>query len=314
MRHFFLALGCVVVFATAARAQNPSIQMIHLGTALPGYETHAAAINSRGVVAGMLYQSNSLGNPKAFTWSRASGYRIVMDNASATDINDSGVVVGTRIVCASEGNCEERGFAWSASTGVTDLGAMHPTAINNKGTVVGLCDYPDGCMRTAAGEFRVLPLMPTDINERDAVIGTTTSSPDEFDQAAVWASSFGLRYLDLNPQTTFGTPHAINESGTVVGSGHYAAAPIRRATIWSSFGRIGAPQREESIAYGISDRGWIVGQLGAKPVYWLLGRRMFQLPTPAGSGLAIDVNDSGLIVGWVPNSSGGFSSVLWIVR
>ena len=202
MRHFATALACAIALAAMpARAQTPTIQAIELGTAVSGYDTRATDINSSGVVVGHLWRHEATGSPfKAFLWTRTGGFRILVDHGFATDINDNGVVVGVRYFCGAEVGwaCAGRGFRWSASTGAVDIGELNPAAINNKGIIVGSCADTNelrGCMRTASGGVRVLPMAARDVNDRGAVVGYYLRDGDY--KPSVWASSFGRR--DLNP-------------------------------------------------------------------------------------------------------------------
>lgn len=159
-----------------------------------------------------------------------------------------------------------------------------------------------------------------DINDRGAVVGTNYHE-SEGHRAAVWAANFGVRELDFGA-ARLGFPSAINESSIVVGSGE------KHATIWTPFGRASRPWGDPgrpSTALSISDRGWIVGLAflrgWGRPVLWLLGGRMIELPNrepdapegPAG-GLALDVNDAGYIVGRIAVPFPHYRSAVWIVR
>jgi hypothetical protein len=90
-----------------------------------------------------------------------------------------------------------------------------------------------------------------------------------------------------------------------------------QAAVWTPVGRAG-DTHFNSYAWGVSNRGWVVGQAEEHPSLWLLGGRLVKLPTgqvPPNSGNgAYDVNDAGHIVGrlWISNTQQ--RSVLWIVR
>jgi hypothetical protein len=123
-------------------------------------------------------------------------------------------------------------------------------------------------------------------------------------RAAVWAPSFGL--LDLDPEPAKrARATAINQNGTVVGIARGTVDnATARAAAWTPLGRADATQGADSLAQGVSDRGWIVGtvSLGGhqQPALWLLGGRLVELPTPGGNaGGADDVNDSGFIIGGI---------------
>jgi hypothetical protein len=58
-------------------------------------------------------------------------------------------------------------------------------------------------------------------------------------------------------------------------------------------GRTGAIDRCCSEAFGISNRGRVVGFDGSQPALWILGPRLVRQSTPGAwpGGLAVDVND-----------------------
>jgi hypothetical protein len=322
MRHIALALALLAAITSAeTRAQQgPTVQMIGLGTPPGGGFTRAVAINKHGVIAGSIIFGGGEGgeNSRAFTWTRSGGYRIVLENADIVDINDLGQVVGKRRHCAYDESCDPRGYMWSPSADAVDLGAIDPTAINNAGSITGLCfDLESGCIRSRGGTVRKLPggLFPNDVNGRGAVVGSYVHA-DGFRRPAVWASSFGLRNLD--PGTPLlGDAFSINDNSVVVGYRQHRDFSGSRfqAMSWTPFGGVGAPQAD-SFAHAISNRGWIVGSVAARPALWLVGARHIALPLPADTriGVALDVNDAGQIVGHFESEDGSIGSLLWIVR
>jgi hypothetical protein len=323
MRHFVLvaAILAAVTSAGTSAQQGPRIETIDLGPPPGGGFALAAAITSRGVVAGTInWGGGEEGDRhRAFTWTPSGGYRIVFENAEIVDINDLGQVVGLRAHCAYDESCDPRGFLWSPSGGAVDLGALRPSAINDAGTVAGFCtDLESGCVRSRSGAVRALPggLFPDDVNERGVVAGSYVHQ-DGFRRPAVWASSFGLRNLD--PGTPLlGHAYSINDNSIAAGYRQHRDFSGSRiqAMLWTPFGGAGAGDAATSEAFAISNRGWAVGHTGGRPALWLVGARRVELPLPelATNGAALDVNDAGQIVGPYERSDGERGSLLWIVR
>lgn len=130
--------------------------------------------------------------------------------------------------------------------------------------------------------------------------------------------------LDLG---TFGgpltTPHAINNSGQVVGVGLLPATPLtpRQAFLWENgvlHALEGVQQGAESGAYDINESGQIVGfsigpDAGAwLPVRWDAGA-IVELPLLLGytAGVAAAINDLGDAVGTVVVGDGTMHAALW---
>jgi hypothetical protein len=331
----FLPAFLVVIGSSHTSAQlNSGIDIVLLGTPKSpgGGATESAnmlpnAINARGEVAGtyMWCEEPEFGGCEhrwAFMWSRTRGFTVIAENAEALDINDQGQVVGHYWPCQppmpEEGNpCDNpRGFLWSASRGFVDLGAMFPMAINNAGRIVGFCsDLAVSCLRTGR-TVRKLPagFSAEDLNERGVVAGLFQRRMPDGDivfRPAVWMASTGVR--ELSSPLPRGRTHAINESSTLAGTGDDGRLSF--AQVWTPFGGTAAPIGPGSSAYGISDRGWLVGLADSRPALWRVGERLTRLPTPvpAADGGAIDVNDAGEIIGAFTTQHGQ-RAVLWTVR
>jgi hypothetical protein len=309
MRQFPLALVIVAALAGSAGAQPLRVEAIDIGEPEANSAFGAAAINSHGVVVGTLARLDRTINRFAvYTWTRSGGFRLIVENAEARDINDKGVIVGNHF--DAERTWPPRGFRWSPSNGFRDLGPMIPATINNRGEMVGSClDRELPCLQSGS-TIHYLPdgFAAFDINERGTAAGFYRVASGEL-RPAVWARRLGLRILDERTDTT--AAYAINDSGIAAGEGPSAA-------LWTPLGRVNAPQ-PDSNAYAISNRGWIVGEVSQRAALWLLGPRLVLLPPLAGlpaetRSWTTDVNDAGQIIGrnWVSNDD--VRSVLWVVR
>lgn len=317
MRHLLLALLLGVATTPTIYGQSPTVATIELGTPEADSQFGAIAINASGVVVGTLARDGQVGDRRfaVYTWTRSGGFRLILDNAMARDINDSGVVVGSWRFCADD-SCLPRGFVWTPAAGVRDLGTMTPVAINNRRDIAGYCgDLQSACVRSGTTTRRLPDTFSAfDINERGIVAGF--DRPGTEVRAAIWGSGLGLRQLDQMPGPS--AAYAINDGGLVAGEGAVPASPHgfrEQAAVWTPVGRAG-DTHFNSYAFGLSNRGWIVGQAQGRPALWLLGGRLITLPIgqaqPSSGHTARDVNDAGHIVGTLLVGD-QTRSVVWIV-
>jgi probable HAF family extracellular repeat protein len=181
----------------------------------------AANINNAGQVVG---QSSDYG---AFLWQSASGMQSLLGGVGrASDINDNGLVVGTRPI-----DGKPCGFLWQNGSVTQDIGGggndFTTNSINDRGQVVGAYGtYPayhaflwqsstgrrdlgmlNGATDSTAGE----------INESGQVVGTSG------DRAFLWQDGIGMQDLNgLISQSsgwTLESASAINDNGQIVGYG-----------------------------------------------------------------------------------------------
>src|SRR5580765_1537682 len=124
----FMVMGLMSLAATA-KAGEPTrsidVQMEVIGS-FPGSQwTVPMAINDRGQVVGFITSNAPVGF-SAITWSRESGFQLLLENAVATDINNRGDITGVRYECVDfpggGRSCAPRGFLWTRQTGFTELG------------------------------------------------------------------------------------------------------------------------------------------------------------------------------------------------
>lgn len=175
---------------------TPGGGMVDLGT-LGGFHSRASAINAQGniVSASWTVPGNAFGEvvEMAFLWSSSHGMINLgglMDGweSEAEDINDGGMVVGE-----SGPNSWPpalfRGFVWTRSTGMVDIGTLggacsNAMAINNLDQVVGQSQDAGGVWRPTIWSkregLRPLPLPSDaaihDINDRGYVAFTRETS------------------------------------------------------------------------------------------------------------------------------------------
>jgi probable HAF family extracellular repeat protein len=151
-----------------------------LGT-LGGDESHAVAINDRGIVAGWSYTSPGTRATRGFIYK--DGIMTALPtlggrDSTAADINNHGVVVGM----AEDASDSPHGFMWDERGGMRSIGVgFAPRAINDRGAVIGNVSfasylYEDGTMTrldtlpaVQAAGYRDLTF--TDINDRGWIAG-----------------------------------------------------------------------------------------------------------------------------------------------
>jgi uncharacterized membrane protein len=219
------------------------------------------------------YAPTDLGTPYSFWYSQALGYNI---------LNEAGQIVGDGQAYTGE----QHAYLW-ADPGLAPPVELSPAAgyfgahgINNAGFVVG-ASAPRGrpiLWRKDVGGYTQVELpMPAgategrayDINDDGQIVGVVNATRAV---AVIWEESAGAyepRVLALPPGGLYGWAFAINNSGDVVGRVVFteAGAPVGRAVLWQK-GPSGEPApaildalpgTTASAAYGVNDRGQIVG-------------------------------------------------------
>jgi probable HAF family extracellular repeat protein len=194
----------------------------------------------------------------------------------ADAINERGQVVGWSSSAVDFGN--DHAVLWENGK-ITDLGApplgvSQATGINNRGEIVGITQAFDALQQAALwanGATVELGRLPgatashaTEINERGQVVGLSGSPDDLWEHAVLWDRG---EIIDLGtlPGGSRSSALAISESGAVAGSSDVANGESH-AVVWERgvIRDLGA-----GVAFGINDRGQVVGQDGiGQPTLW----------------------------------------------
>ena len=261
----------------------------------------------------------------------------------ATDVNDQGQVAG---YSRTQSDGAEHGFIWEDGV-LTDIHlgqlASHASALNNQGAVVGTY-YQDvrwrGYIWTAETGHTEIPIndmttnqnIPEDINNAGQVVGHIEVMGYVY--AYIWSDAAGLQFLSV-PNTGPSQANGINDLGQAVGDSYDYGDPPTNAVLWLPEPAYGLPAGVHRLgalstlwgyskAYAINNLGQIVGNSSTDeldeqgyPIFsafrWQ-NNVMSDLGTMPGfdRSSAVDVNDSGQIIGAVSNRTGPSCVVTWI--
>ena len=206
---------------------------------------------------------------------------------------------------------------------ITDLGPWLPYAINNRRQIVGGFSgsgvlWQDGQL-FSTGNLNGLPVSFRDINENNQVVGFTTGYDNTTGNSLINAFRWTDANTDLQIEAgeiewmgNFGglktQPHAINNSGQVVGTS-WNIAGDERAFLWDGVGMtdLGGSFAQ---AHDINDNGVVVGEACLisstvacddesdphKAVYWA-GGGPIALIQAGNAYRASEINNRGEIIG-----------------
>lgn len=326
----------VLGIAKAAPGEILSYSVLDLGT-LGGW-SHPLAVNNRGEVVGDSYTG---GQRHAFVYSGGVMTDLGLlstdhDNSTATDINDSGVIVGY-----SGKGASFRPFMIRNGT-IELLGNDvygQANGINNSGQVVGISIFHDDVTSAflwseAAGMTDIGAQLGSfvysdayGLNESGQVVGVT--APGWVDRGFLWDNGVTSRLDDLVEGEGGSRAYRINNLGQVVGES-WDDSFRPRAALWqgSAITDLGVLPNgsDSSWAYGINDSGIAVGTSYIGPPGAASSNRAFiwdsvngmrdlnDLLDSSGSGWVLggarDVNSTGQIAAWGFYQGGEMHAVL----
>jgi probable HAF family extracellular repeat protein len=212
-------------------------------------------------------------------------------------MNDRGHVVGRAEVVDGTSH----GFLWRSGT-MTDLGLFTPTDINNRDQVIGTRDDAPGAWIWRAGRLAPLsglagwPGSPTALNDRGQVVGLGTEAQGR-SVPALWSRG-RARLLPLFSVSD------INNRGQISGGRLTADRRFDHAAVWrrGQVTDLGAAAGGHSGTFRINSRGWVIGWVLDAQVHehgslWRRAGRTELVAVPAG-GLThpVAVNDRGTVL------------------
>lgn len=265
-------------------------------------------INEHGLVVGFC-QSVAYPSRPCLWWQgrpRDLGTLDERGTGTALAVNDRGEVVGENQTFIRGG--ETRAFIWRRGV-LTDLGGTgdrSATGINNHGQVIGV-HYTEAGGRgfrwqrgvlTDLGTLGGAEAVPTDINERGQIVGTSTTA-DGSRHAFLWQDG---RMTDLGPPAVDSGAVAINDRGQVIG---WTSTPT---AIGSFRWQRGVRTSVAGYAGDLNEQGWIAGTTAGQPRQAFLLRKN-RLVTGGRSAAVTALNERGLLVGWTDVPDGQHATV-----
>ena len=171
---------------------------------------------------------------------------------------------------------------------ITDLGNISPTAINNRGQVVGCSVTPSGYSRAVIWENGIITDLgtpgsnysdsrATDINDLGQVVGNSYNNAGRFERAFLWDKGKMIDLGILGSNDISSQANGINNRGQVVGTILYNSSENRmgryRGFLWENGTMTELlPGSQENCfrshscygysALGINDAGQVVGYSG----------------------------------------------------
>lgn len=310
-------------------ASGVSVKYEVVGISLGGNISRITALNDSGQAVGS--GKTRTGLTHAFRYSSgattAQGAQ-VGGNSEASDINDSGQVVGWSYL---SDNSTKHAFLYSDGV-MTDLGTLctgippvcgtnsEAIAINASGQIAGTSDTPDGKRHAflySGGVMSDLGTLGGDnsgakgINDSGVVIGYSGITPGPYSATRGFVYQGG----GMVNVGTFGgngsNTKDINSSGQVCGSATISTNEASHAFLFTGATTndlgllpddLGGSDTPKSMANAVNDNGQVVGQAidsyRHSMAFSTGGGTLNDLGTLGGSSSALDINNSGQIVGY----------------
>ncbi|WP_155368630.1 hypothetical protein [Catellatospora vulcania] len=260
-------LGVVVGSSQVGTGENPPERafrwkdgiMIDLGT-LGGSRSGAGAINNNGwIVGGSTLPDGSM---RAFLWRPGLGMinlGSLGGESVATDVNDSGVVVGYYVLSG-----ELRGFRWVngvlSDLNTPDGSGFVAQGVNKNGKIAGTHVSQPATWKNGITVLSGIVGEGTAVNDGGDVSFDSSQSPAV---VGVWRANGTVLTLNPPPNTVDAATTGINESRHTVGW-RVTPAGNFRGVYWSELGTPhllpGLVPGGQSMAWGMNSLGQTVGQ------------------------------------------------------
>jgi uncharacterized membrane protein len=301
-------LAASTVAGGAARMTERVLDAVVLPDYRSDWYTVPTSINDRGEIAGYAFGEGD-DEWVAFVRTRAGRDRAIARSAYTHDLNNHGVVVGTRVTCAGD-DCGLEGYVWSRRDGLASLGSFYPFAVNDRGDMAGVCS--DGLWRACVMRDGVVSPIAGDGSEARAINARGDVAGSYGDNRAFLLTA-GWRFRDIGR----GAAEAISDRGTVAGQRYQFLGERGErgvATVWTKRGAR-SPAREASTATAINRRGWVIVNAWDEHeetysfVWNPATRRRLMLGSADGGWVFVeDINSHGTVVG-----TAGIHGAMWRV-
>jgi probable HAF family extracellular repeat protein len=312
--HGVEAMAAVSPTPACYRAPDPVVSQIVDIDPSPDHSSTAAAVNSRGVVAGYHFVANA---SEAFIWSDSTGLTPI-GPGFANGINAQQVVVGH-----SEGPLTHA-FRWTAATGMVRLPTLGGPAaaaysVNDAGDAVGFSEPAGGGRLHATlwkANGRVVDLgtlggdaLATHVSNSGIVTGWRLDPSGQF-RAFTWTARTGM--VDTGSGQAFG----INARGIAVGR---TAQRVYQTLQWPWSApalTLGPGEGRAINTYDVvaGARYFNSNEEDFVAALWAPGVPVRSLGTLGGcNSIALDLNDSGTIVGLSETANGPEHATVWQV-
>lgn len=236
--------------------------------------------------------------------------------ARATDLNESGVVVGWSWLAD---DVTVRAFRWTEPTGMVALGSLggdaQAAAVDESGRIVGWSETADGeqhaVLWRAGGSIVDLGTLPGDewsealaITDDGTVLGVSAGADGIGRRSFVWDEALGARALSL-PDGLVASD--LNDAGWIVGNPGFVDDPV------GGFRELDTLGGSSAVAQAVNAAGAVAGSADLYPgdeasqaVLWDAAGVPTGLGTLPGVGPytdgcctgALDLNATGIVVGW----------------
>lgn len=253
-----VAIVCLLCFFAMQCVGAGAYRVHELSLPANTYAT-AQGISDTGFIAGY-YLTPTQSQP--VIWDLAGNARLLSGDGEALDVNSGGQTVGWVNTISGK-----KAVVWEANGAATAL------------------PLPGGLVNSSARA----------ISDTGWIVGSATQTATPVAAALEWTPNRVAQDFRMGPADTF-IASDVNDSGVAVGYAMHSelcpGAVVYRGGSWSIIA--GSTPYSAALAFGISDSGYIAGEIDGRPVIWNPGGSLVTLD---GWGRSYAVNDAGFAVG-----------------
>jgi probable HAF family extracellular repeat protein len=297
----------------------PKYKVVDLGTLAGGSYSGANSINSRGEIVGWSDTggvSNRMLHTRAVLWRKGSiqALKTPEDHylPTATKINDEGQALIVPEAHAAANTAIDvvmpsYTLLWKDGK-VTESDMASPTGLNNRGELAGqgrltrAAVWQSGKQNEIAGLPAAQVSIAYDLNDAGDVVGCSTTQDGKSSRAFLFHDG-ALADLGIPAGLVSSQAQSVNEHRQVL-VWAYTPTGHAQAFLWEAgrYTPLCAPTEEDIWAYGLNNKGQVVGSAAGRAFLWSGGKRWdLNAFLPKGSGWTLteakSINDKGQIVG-----------------